>query len=111
MLIFAGNVEASQHAARLPDLQASKHETVAECERVLTEVQQALLVRGAPRRLEIERRLVDGIDEGPVTKADGERLACLQRGLTLAFSRVQAVLKDGAAPKEPFEGEHDPLVR
>jgi hypothetical protein len=102
---------AAEHRRAIADLQASKHEAVAECERVLTEVQQALLVRDAPRRLEVERRLIDGIDDGPRTKADGERLASLQRGLTLAFSRMQAVLKDGATVTEPLEAEHDALER
>jgi hypothetical protein len=102
---------AAEHRRAIADLQASKHEAVAECERVLTEVQQALLVRDASRRLEIERRLIDGIEEGPRTKADGERLATLQRGLTLAFSQMQAVLKDGPTLKEPLEAEHDALER
>jgi hypothetical protein len=85
-------------------------EAVAECERVLIEVQQALLVRDGSR-VEIERRLIDGIDEGARTKADGERLAGLQGGLTLALSEMQAVLNDGQALKQPFEAEHDGLER
>jgi PAS domain-containing protein len=102
---------AAEHRRTIADLQASKHETVAECERVLTEVQQALLMRDASRCVEIERRLVDGINAGPLTKGDRERLASLQRGLTLAFSRMHAVLKDRAASKEPFEVEHHALER
>jgi hypothetical protein len=71
------------------------------------DVQQSLLVRDASRRVEIERRLVDGIDERPVTKADGERLASLQRGFTLAFSRVHAILTDGPAAKPPSQPERE----
>ena len=97
---------SAEHHRALADLQASKREAVAECERVLTEVQQALLVRDGPR-LEIERRLIDGINEGGRRKADGERLASLQRGLSLAFSQMKAVLKDGEALNEPLEAEHD----
>jgi hypothetical protein len=77
---------------------------------VLTEVQQALLVRDGPR-LEIERRLIDGINEGGRRKADGERLAGLQRALGLAFSQMKAVLKDGEALNEPLEAGHDELKR
>ena len=62
---------AAEHRRAIAELQASKHAAVAECERVLTEVQQALVVRDASHGLEIERRLV-GIDEGPQTKVDGE---------------------------------------
>ena len=69
---------------------------------------QALLVRDTSRRLEIERRLIDGIDEGPQMKVGGQRLAALQSGLTLAFSQMQAVFKDGPAPKQPLEAEHEP---
>ena len=36
-------------------------------------------------------------------KVDGQRLAALQSGLTLAFSQMQAVLKDGPALKPPLE--------
>lgn len=43
---------------------------------------QALLVRDTSRRLEIERRLIDGIDEGP--------------------------FKDGPAPKQSLKAEHEP---
>lgn len=68
---------------------------------------QALLVRDTSRRLEIERRLIDGIDEGPQMKVGGQRLAALQSGLTLAFSQMQAVFKDGLAPKQPLEAEHE----
>jgi hypothetical protein len=98
---------AAEHRRTIVDLQVSKQEAVAECERVLTEVQQSLLVRDASRRLEVERRLIDGIDEAPRTKVDGERLASLQRGLTLAFSRVQAVLKDAPTLREPVKAGHD----
>ena len=98
---------AAEHRRTIADLQATQQETVAESERLLLEVQQALLVRDASRRVEIERRLVDGIDEGPLTKADGERLASLQRGFTLAFSRMHAILKDGPAAKEPSDPEHE----
>ena len=101
---------AAEYRRALADLQVSKREAVAECERVLTEVQQALLVRDGPR-FDIERRLIDGIDEGVREKADGERVASLQRGLTLAFSEMQAVLKDGEALNEPLEAEHDDLER
>src|SRR5206468_12001683 len=80
------------------------------CERVLIEVQQALLVRDGSR-LEIERRLIDGINEGARKKAEGERLVSLQGGLTRAFSEMQAALKDGKALGEPFEAEHDELKR
>ena len=48
----------AEHRRAIADLQVSKREAVAECERVMTEVQQALLVRDGSR-LEIERRLVD----------------------------------------------------
>jgi hypothetical protein len=83
----------AEHRRAIADLQVSKREAVAECERVMTEVQQALLVRDGSR-LEIERRLVDGIDEGARKKADGERLAGLKGGLTLAVSEMQAVIND-----------------
>jgi len=96
---------AAEHRRTIADLQTSKQNAVAECERVLTEVQQALLVRDASRRLEVERRLVDGIDEAPQIKIDGQRLATLQRGLTTAFSQVQAVLKGEPAPTQPFAAE------
>jgi len=66
----------------------------------LTEVQQALLVRDGSR-LEIERRLADAIDEGPPKKAEGEILASLQGGLTLAVSGMQAVFKDEEALARP----------
>jgi len=78
---------------------------VAECERVLTEVHQALLVRDTSRHLQIERRLVDGIDDGPQMKVDGDRLVALQRGLTQAFSKMQVVFKDEPAQKPPLEAE------
>ena len=111
----------AEHRRAIADLEASQRETVAECERVLTEIKQALLVRDASRRLDADRRLVDGIDEGPLTKADGERFASLQHGLTAAFSRVNAVLKGGSAPKEkrledadlvhePFDDADDAFV-
>ena len=96
---------AAEHRRAIADLQASKQETVAECERVLTEVHQALLVRDTSRHLEIERRLIDGIDEGPQMKVDGDRLVALQRGLTQAFSQMQVVFKDEPAPKQPLEAE------
>ena len=99
----------AEHRRAIADLQVSKREAVAECERVLTEVQQALLARD--RSLEIERRLIDGIDEGARKKADGERLAALQGGLTLAFSKIQAVLKDGEGLNKPVEAEHNELER
>jgi len=98
---------AAEHQRAIADLQASHRETVAECERLLTEIKQALLVRDASRRLETDPRLVDGKHEGPLTKADGERFASLQNGLTLAFSRLHAVLRDGVAPKEPSDAEHE----
>jgi hypothetical protein len=100
----------AEYRRAVADLQVSKRETVAECERVLTDVQQALLVRDGSR-LEIERRLIDGIDEGVRKKPDGDRLAGLQRGLTLAFSEMRAVLKDGGALNEPLETGHDELER
>src|SRR6185295_14221279 len=96
---------AAEHRRTVADLQASKQEAVAECERVLTEVQQALLVRDTSRHLEIERRLVDGIDQGPQMKIDGQRLAAPQRGLTLGVSQMQAVFKDEPALKPPLEAE------
>jgi hypothetical protein len=99
-----------EHRRAIADLQVSKREAVAGCERVLTEVQQALLVRDG-FRLEIERRLIDGIVEGARKKADGERLASLQGGLTRTFSEIQAVLEDGKALNQPFEAEHDELER
>jgi hypothetical protein len=100
---------AAEHRRALADLQTSKQEAVAECERVLTDVQQSLLLRDASRRLEIERRLIDGIDEGPRTKALGETLASLQRGLSLAFSQMQVALKDKPA-KEPLEATIDKVA-
>jgi len=90
----------AEHRRAIADLQVSKREAMAECERVLTEVQQALLVRDGSR-LEIERRLVDAIDEGPPKKADGEIIASLQGGLTLAVSEMQAVFKDEEALERP----------
>jgi len=103
-LLEDGNCErecmAAEHRRTIADLQASQQETLAECERLLMEVQQALLVRDASRRLEIERRLGDGIDEGPMTKADGERLTSIQSGFTLALSRMHAVLGDRPAETE-----------
>ena len=98
----------AEHRRTIADLQASKQEAVAECERVLTEVQQALLVRDTSRRLEIERRLIDGLDEGPQMKVDGQRLAALQSRMTLAFTQMQAVIKDGPAAKQPLEAKHEP---
>ena len=109
---------AAEHRRAIAELQASKQEAVAECERVLTEVQQALLVKDASRRLEVERRLIEGIDEAPQTKIDGERLASVQNGLTQAFSRMQAVFEDGAPVKplaaepeaiEPVDPLHEPF--
>jgi hypothetical protein len=96
----------AEHRRAIADLQASKREAVEECERVLTEVQQALLVKDSSR-FAIERRLIDGIDEVAQTKVDGERLAGLQRGWTAAFSRMKTALKDGAAVNVPLEAEHD----
>jgi hypothetical protein len=62
--------------------------------------------------VEIERRLIDGIDEAARKKADGERLAGLQGKLTSAFSEMQAVLTDGEVLKAPpFEAEHHRLER
>jgi hypothetical protein len=100
----------AEYRRAIADLQVSKREAVTECERVLTEVQHALLVRDGPR-FDIERRLIEGIDDGVRKKADGERVASLQRGLTLAFSEMQAVLKDGEALNEPLEAENDDLER
>jgi hypothetical protein len=97
---------AAEHRRVIADLQASKSEAVAECERVLTEVQQALLVRDASR-FAIERRLIDGIDDVARTKVDGERLATIQSGWTSAFSRMKTALKDGAAPNGPTKLEDD----
>jgi len=73
----------------------------------MTEVQQALLVRDASRRLEVERRLVDGIVESPQMEVDGQRLAFLQKGLTQAVSRMHSVLTDQPAPEKPIEAEPD----
>jgi hypothetical protein len=101
---------SAEHRRALADVQDSKREAVAECERVLTEVQQALLVRDGSR-LEIERRLIDGINEGGRRKDDGARLASLQLGLSVAFSQMKAVFNDGAALKEPLEAGHDELKR
>jgi hypothetical protein len=98
----------AEHRRAIADLQVSKREAVAECERVMIEVQRALLVRDESH-LEIERRLVDEIDEGARKKADGERLAALKGGLTLAISEMQAVLNDGEVSSDPFEAEHDEL--
>jgi len=100
----------AEYRRAVADLQVSKREAVAECERVLTDVQQALLVRDGSR-LEIERRLIEGIDDGVRKTPDGKRLAGLQRGLTLAFSEMRAVLKDGEALNEPVETGHDELER
>ena len=101
---------AAEHRRTIADLQVSKREAMAECERVLTEVQQALLVRDGTR-LEIERRLIDAIDEGARKKVDGERLASLKGGLTLTVSEMQAVFKDEEALNEPVEAEHHELER
>jgi hypothetical protein len=85
----------AEHRRAMADLQVSKREAVAECERVLTEVQHALLVRSGSR-MDIERRLIDGIDEAARKNADGECVD-LQGVLTLAFSEMQSVLNDGTA--------------
>jgi hypothetical protein len=102
--------EDSRLTALFEEHDRQRREAVAECERVLIEVQQALLVRDG-FHVEIERRLVDGIDEGTQKKAAGERLAGLQGGLNLALSEMQAVLADGQAVKKPVEAEHDGLER
>jgi hypothetical protein len=102
--------EHSRLTALFEEHDRERRETVAECERVLIEVQQALLVRDGSR-VEIERRLIDGIDEAARKKADGERLAGLQGRLTSAFSEMQTVLTHGEALQQPFEAEHDRLER
>ena len=80
---------SAEHRRAIADLQTSKREALAECERVLTEIQQELLVRDEvsaeiERRLleviaEIERRLLEVIDEAVRQKVGGERLAGLER--------------------------------
>jgi hypothetical protein len=86
-----------------------RREAVAECERLLLEVQQSLLVRNSVDV--VERRLADAIDEGARTKAEGERLAHLQGGLTQPISEMKAVLADEEVQREPSRVEHDESER
>ena len=95
---------STEHRRAIADLEASKIEALAECERVLTEIQQALLVRDG-FGVEIERRLIDGMDQAAREKANSERIAGLQAGLTLAVSEMQTVLAHGEPRPERFEAE------
>jgi hypothetical protein len=99
---------SAEHRGAIADLQASKAEALAECERLLTEIHQSLLFRDGLAG--VERRLIDAIDETQQEKVDGERLAELQGGLTLAISKMQTVLAHGDALQEPLEAD-DASVR
>jgi len=99
---------SAEHRRALADLQTSKGEALAECERLLTEIHQALLFRDGLAG--VERRLIDTIDETEREKVARERLAELQGGLTLAISEMQTVLAHDDALPERLEPD-DASVR
>jgi hypothetical protein len=68
----------AEHRRAIADLRTSKREALAECERVLTEVQQELLVRDEASG-EIERRILEVIEEAVRQKAGGAGIAGLRR--------------------------------
>ena len=99
---------SAEHRRAIADLQTSKGEALAECERLLTEIHQALLFRDGLAG--VERRLIDTIDETEREKVGRERLAELQGGLTLAISEMQTVLAHDDALQERLEAD-DASVR
>jgi hypothetical protein len=88
----------AEHRQHIADMQANKAEALGECERLLTEIQHAFVMRdgfGA----EIQHRMVDKIDTATQQEARQDRLERLQAELTAAVSDMQAVLA-GDGPQE-----------
>jgi len=90
---------SAEHRRAIADLETSKGEALNECERLLTEIQQALLIRDGSGA-ELQRRLIKGIDEAARQKAHRERLEGLQEELKEAVSQMQAVLASDAPLQE-----------
>jgi len=68
----------AEHRRAIADLRTSKREVLVECERVLTAVQQELLVRDEASA-EIERRILEALGEAVRQKTSGAGIARLAR--------------------------------
>ena len=96
----------AEHHQTVADLETSKSEALAECERVLTEIREALLARH-DSVVEVERRLAETMDEAAREKAAGDQIVSLQTELGMVVSqlRLQTLPVEEDQPQEGVSGD------